>query len=156
MLHSTHLDFHHEYDYDYDYEYEIWWVYKFLSPGDISLNPTDFGQMSSTTLFLCTCTSSLSARAFSNVDPSFSAIGLTDLQMVPYKKMRIVKTSNNESLTHPLAWLDVLYVEGSFLQCEHHKDRKLSLVLDLKPRTTLFQYLLGFIVQTNLSHHYEC
>ena len=84
----------------------IWWVCIFLLPGDISLNPTDFGQISSTTLFLWTCTSSLSARALSNVDPSFSAIGLNVLQSVPFKKMKIERQAIlNQSLTLVPGWM---------------------------------------------------
>ena len=51
-----------------------------------------------------------------------------------WKKMKI--GTIRRSVTHSFAWLDVLHFERPLLQCEHHKDRKLSLVLDLKPRTT--------------------
>jgi len=50
--------------------------------------------------------------------------------MVPFEKVKIGKQG---SVTHSHALLDVLHLDRTFLQCERHKDRELSLVLDLKP-----------------------
>ena len=54
--------------------------------------------------------------------------------MVPFEKVKIGKQG---SVTHSHALLDVLHLDRTFLQCERHKDRELSLVLDLKPGSTL-------------------
>ena len=80
-------------------------IYLLILPGNISLNPTDSGLMSSTTLFFCS--SSESASALSKVDPSFSALDVTDLQINPFLKRRELELTileeENNCLTHPLA-----------------------------------------------------
>ena len=55
--------------------------------------------------------------------------------MVPFEKVKIGKQG---SVTHSHALLDVLHLDRTFLQCERHKDRELSLVLDLKPGSTMW------------------
>ena len=133
-------------------------IYLLFLPGNISLNPTDSGSMSSTTLFFCSF--SESASALSKVEPSFSALDVTDLQINPFLKRRELELTileeENNCLTHLLALrslfsnvkeitrkcthsfprLNVFHFEHPFLQCQRHKDRELSLVLDLEPKPT--------------------
>ena len=110
--------------------------------------------MSSTTLFLCTCTSSLSARAFSNVDPSFSAIGLTVLQIVPFKKMNIVRQAiMNQSLTRLPGWM-FSTLRGLFSSVSITKIGNSVWFLILNLETHFVNSLL--IMWRDLSHHFEC
>ena len=71
--------------------------------------------------------------------------------MVPFEKVKIGKQG---SVTHSHALLDVLHLERTFLQCERHKDRELSLVLDLKPGSTL--HFKDFSCGKNLSQNFKC
>ena len=63
-----------------------------------------------------------------------------------------MEIGKQESVTHSLAWLHVLHFERPFLQSERHKDRKLSLVLDLEPGSTfhLKDFPRGGIFHINL------
>ena len=60
---------------------------------------------------------------------------------MPYGSGRTNKDASNvkeitRKGTHSFPRLNVFHFEHPFLQCQRHKDRELSLVLDLEPKPT--------------------